>query len=417
MADQERDVSFESIKSRFLDGKLSREEFLRKATDLGQGAAAYAWIDAPEPLCTPGTTSAGDAIPVASDAEIGRLAERAELITFAPRPEQFAWTFGGVPPVLQVRPGQLLKLWSEDAFAGNIMTKGDLPSKVLRYPFVNPQTGPFYVEGAEVGDTLAIHFVDIQPAADQGISTTIPLFGGLTATYYTQLLNPALPEVVWVYRVSRERRTVGYEANDSPYTVEIPLEPFLGTVGVAPRAMEARNVLVPEAFGGNMDTPEARAGTTVYLGVNVPGALFSIGDGHYAQSEGELCGVAVEGRMHTTLLVDVIKNAYVDWPRLENDEFVMTAGSYRPLEDAYRIAFTQMVRWVSADSGLSTMDAYQLVSQVARTHVANVVDPNYTIIAKVPKRYLKPGGTVMNGTHKKLRALARALGDRARAAA
>jgi acetamidase/formamidase len=95
----------------------------------------------------------------------------------------------------------------------------------------------------------------------------------------------------------------------------------------------------------------------------------------------------------------------------------MTAGSYRPLEDAYRIAFTQMVRWVSADCGLSTMDAYQLVSQVARTHVANVVDPNYTIIAKVPKRYLRPGGTVMNGTHGKLSALARALGDRARASA
>ncbi len=223
--------------------------------------------------------------------------------------------------------------------------------------------------------------------------------------------------MVWIYRVNRDRGTVGYEANDSPYSVEIPLEPFLGTVGVAPRAMEARNVLVPEAFGGNMDTPEARAGTTIYLGVNVPGALFSIGDGHYAQSEGELCGVAVEGRMHTTLLVDVIKNVHVDWPRLENDEFIMTAGSYRPLEDAYRIAFTQMVRWVSADCGLSVMDAYQLVSQVARTHVANVVDPNYTIVAKVAKRYLRPGSAVMNGTHGKLRALARALGDRAHASA
>ncbi len=412
MAERDGDVAFETLKSRFLDGKLSREAFLREAAALGRGAAAYAWLGDPDPAGAPGLPVPSEARPLPSDAEIARLAERAEVVTFTPKPEQFAWTFGGVSPVMHVRPGQLLKLWSEDAFAGRIRTKADLPSRVLQYPFVNPQTGPFYVEGAEVGDTLAIHFVDIQPAADQGVSTTVPLFGGLTATSYTQLLNPTLPEVVWIYRVNRDRATVGYEANDTPYTVELPLEPFLGTVGVAPRAMEARNVLVPEAFGGNMDTPEARAGTTIYLGVNVPGALFSIGDGHYAQSEGELCGVAVEGPMRTALLVDVIKGVYVDWPRLENDEFIMTAGSYRPLEDAFRIAFTQMVRWVSADCGLSVMDAYQLVSQVARTHVANVVDPNYTIVAKVAKRYLRPGSAVMNGTHRKLRVLARALGDR-----
>ena len=112
--------------------------------------------------------------------------------------------------------------------------------------------------------------------------------------------------------------------------MRLPLEPFLGTIGVAPAANEARNVLVPEAFGGNMDTPEARAGTTIYLGVNVEGALFSIGDGHYTMGEGEVCGVAVEGAMDTLLTVDLLKGVYCDWPRLEDDESIMVAGLVPP---------------------------------------------------------------------------------------
>lgn len=416
MATRDDQTPLESLKRRFRDGNLSREAFLLEAGKLGESTAAYAWLNSPDTGLAPATdVMPATALPRAG-AELQKLAERAEVVTFRPTPEQYGWTFGGLPPVLRVKPGQLLRLWTEDAFAGHIRTKTDLPSKVLNYPFVNPQTGPFYVDGAEVGDTLAIHFIDMQPAADRAASTTIPLFGSLSSTQYTQLLHPALPEVVWIYKVDVKHRTVLYEARDSDYTVEIPLEPFLGTIGVAPKAYEARNVLVPEAFGGNMDTPEARAGTTLYLGVNVPGALFSIGDGHYAQSEGEVCGVAVEGTMDVTLVVDVIKKTYVDWPRLENDDFIMTAGSHRPLEDAFRIAFTQMVRWVSSDFGLSLMDAYQLVSQVAKTNVANVVDVNYTILAKMPKRYLRGGVTVMSDTHRRLRTYAQSLGPRGRIA-
>jgi len=291
----------------------------------------------------------------------------------------------------------------------------DLPTKSLDYPFLNPQTGPFYVEGAEAGDTLAIHFIDVQPARDWAASTTIPLFGGLTATSFTQLLNPALPERVWMYHVDRGNNTVMFRALDSDFAIEIPVEPMLGTVGVAPKAFEVRSSLVPDAFGGNMDSPEVKAGTTIFLGVNVEGALFSIGDGHYAQSEGETCGVAVEGAMWTTCVVDVIKKNYVEWPRLETDEFIMVAGSVRPLEDAYRIAFTQLVRWLAADFGFSTMDAYQLVSQVAKTQVANVVDTNYTMLAKFPKRYLPQACAVMGGTHAKLRRMAANFGASGRA--
>ncbi len=409
-------IALERAKGEYLDGKLDRDAFLDASQRLGAAGVAFEWLNEPD---AHGTLE-GAVLPIIGADDIrslveeGRAGEGPEL-AFVPKPDQFAWTFGGCLAITSVKPGQLIRLWTEDAFAGRIRSLADLPSKALNTPFLNPQTGPFFVEGAEVGDTLAIHFIDVQPARDWAASTTIPLFGGLTATNFTQLLNPALPERVWIYRLDRAENSVMFSANDSDFSVAIPIEPFLGTVGVAPRALEVRTSLVPEAFGGNMDSPEVRAGTTVFLGVNVEGALFSIGDGHYAQSEGETCGVAVEGAMNTTLVVDVVKERYAEWPRLEDDEYIMTAGSARPLEDAYRIAFTQLVRWLASDYGLSTMDAYQLVSQVSKTHVANVVDPNYTIVAKFPKRYLPQKLRTMGGVHDKLRRVARNLSAAARA--
>jgi acetamidase/formamidase len=310
---------------------------------------------------------------------------------------------------MRVQPGEILDLYTEDAFAGHIRSSEDLPSRSIVYPFINPQTGPFYVEGAAPGDTVAIHLIDVQPARDWAVSTTVPLFGSLTSTKFTPTLQPALPERTWVYAVDRVAGDVTYRALDSDYEVRLPLEPFLGTIGVAPEAGEARNVLVPEAFGGNMDTPEARAGTTLYLGVNVEGALFSIGDGHYTMGEGEVCGVAVEGAMNTLLTVEVIKGVYCAWPRLEDDESIMVAGSYRPLEDAFRIAHTQLIRWISEASGLSIMDTYQLVTQASRSPIANVCDANYTIVAKMPKRYLPTDVAWMAGAHDRLRRIAAAV--------
>ena len=153
-----------------------------------------------------------------------------------------------------------------------------------------------------------------------------------------------------------------------------------------------------------------RAGVTCYLGVNVPGALFSFGDGHARQGEGETCGVAVEAAMETVAVVDLLKGSPTPWPRLESDEYLMTTGSTRPLEDAFRIAHAQMVHWVAELTGLSTMDSYQLVSQTALTPVANVVDTNYTVVAKVAKRYLE-GAVPMGGVHRRLAALGAAYLD------
>jgi acetamidase/formamidase len=318
-------------------------------------------------------------------------------------PTKLAYTFGGFEPLVSVRPGTTVSTWTMDCFAGRVRSTTDLVSEVCDPRFLNPQTGPFFVEGAEPGDTLVVHFRSITPREAQGVSTTVPLFGSLTATGFTAMLHAPLPERTWVYAIDTAARVVRYDALDSPYQVDLPLDPMHGTVGVAPALGEVRSSLTPGSWGGNMDTPEMRAGTTCYLGVNVPGALFSLGDGHARQGEGETCGVAVECAMDTVLVVDLVKGGTpTPWPRLEDDMFIMTTGSARPLEDAFRIAHTEMVRWVQELAGLSDMDAYQLVSQTALTPVANVVDTNYTVVAKVPKRVL-PDVPVMQGMHARWR--------------
>jgi acetamidase/formamidase len=180
-----------------------------------------------------------------------------------------------------------------------------------------------------------------------------------------------------------------------------------GTVGVAPAAFEARSSLVPDAHGGNMDTPEMRAGVTCYLGVNVEGALFSIGDGHCRQGEGETCGVAVEAAMDTVIAIDLVKGRPTPWPRIESDDYIMSTGSARPLEDAFRIAQWDLVTWLSEEFGFDPLDAYQLLTQVSETPVANVCDPNYTFVSKIAKRYL-PSRTPYGGIHGALKETAAA---------
>ncbi len=331
------------------------------------------------------------------------------VVPYRPDPSEFAWTFGGVPPVRRIAPGTVLELWTEDAFGGKVKGPDDLVSKVINFPFVNPQTGPFFVEGAAPGDTLALHFVSIEPARDWAASTTIPLFGALTQTLVTAGLQEPLPEVVWMYEVDRQERIVRYRARRSDLSVDLPLDPMHGTVGVAPASFEARSSLVPDAHGGNMDTPEMRAGVTCYLGVNVEGAMFSIGDGHCRQGEGETCGVAVEAAMETVLIADVIKGQPTPWPRLESDSHLMAAGSARPLEDAFRIAQTDLVRWLAGGFGFDPLDAYQLLTQVSETPLANVCDPNYTVVSKVRKAFLPARGEgAYGGAHARLRELAAA---------
>ena len=327
---------------------------------------------------------------------------------FTPGREQYVYTFGGAAPVMSVKPGSVLYLWSEDAFNNALTSVNDVASQKLDQRYLNPQTGPFYVEGAEPGDTLAIHIADLTPARTWGASAAIPFFGGLTSTDRTAMLQDALPEATWIYNVDSAAGTVGFQSRFGDLEVQLPLAPMLGTVGVAPLGGEVRSSLVPERFGGNMDTPEMRSGTTAYLGVNVEGALFSIGDGHYRQGEGEACGTAVEGAMNSTIIVELIKGKAPDWPRLETDDYWMVVGSSRPMEDSWRIAQVEMIRWFGELFDLHHMDAYQLLTQISEAPIANVVDPNYSVVIKVRKSLL-PKRNAFDDIHRELRTVASTL--------
>jgi acetamidase/formamidase len=331
-------------------------------------------------------------------------------LVFRPRPDQLAYTFGGVAPVSHIEPGTVLTLWTQDCFGGRVTTVDDRPSVVmLDAPGANPQTGPFYVEGAEPGDTLVIHIVDLTPARDWGVSSISPFFGGLTSTLAEPGLQEPLEERVWVYHYDSAAHTVTFEAGRSDFSLALPANPMLGTVGVAPALREVRTTMVPDYFGGNMDTPEMRAGATAYLRVNVPGALFSIGDGHYKQGEGEACGSGVEGAMNATIIVDLVKGGGPAWPRIENDTHIMTVGSGRPIDAAWKASHLDMVGWLGQLYSLEKLDAYQLLSQVSEAPLANVVDPNFSALAKVDKRLL-PTAPVYGGIHAFLREQSAALG-------
>jgi acetamidase/formamidase len=316
------------------------------------------------------------------------LAVRADELRYVPRHDELKYTFGGVAPTHRIKPGTRIVSWTEDCFDGALTKPGQKASEVVVPGHDNPQTGPFYVEGAEPGDTLVIRIEKLEPARDYGVSVAFPGFGALKGTDTTAMLGPDLPEMAWFYEVDRAKEVARTRSQDGRHSWEVPLAPFLGCLGVSPPYGEARSTIVPGDFGGNMDCPEVRAGNVVYLGVRVPGALVSFGDGHYAMGDGEIMGTAIEGAMNVELSIDLIKHHATPWPRIENAEWMMSLGAARPLEDAARIAFKDMVRWVQEKTGMGEMDAYEFVSQNARAPVTEIVDPEYTVLVKIPKSRL-----------------------------
>jgi acetamidase/formamidase len=319
---------------------------------------------------------------------LAAAAEERPILRYVPKHEELVYTFGGAAPARHVAPGTRIISWSEDCYDGGLKSASQKPSEVLLPGHDNPQTGPFYVDGAEPGDTLAIHIEKLEPARDTAFSVAFPGFGALKGTDKTAMLNPDLPETVWAYEVDRARGVARAHSQDGRYGWEVPLAPFLGCLGVSPAYGEARSTIVPGDFGGNMDCPEVRAGNTVYLGVRVPGGLFSFGDGHFAMGDGEIMGTAIEGAMNVELTVDLIKKRETPWPRIENAEWIMSLGAARPLEDAARIAFKDMVHWVMEETGMAMLDAYEFVSQNARAPIVELVDPEYTVLVKIPKARL-----------------------------
>jgi acetamidase/formamidase/creatinine amidohydrolase/Fe(II)-dependent formamide hydrolase-like protein len=306
------------------------------------------------------------AVPVAS-AETHRFNPTVGYPTFAVR-----------EPVLTVKPGDVLEsesLWGEWYEKAG----GQWPGEV----------GPIAVEGAEPGDTLVVEMLKIRPNHDTAVSTQGGRFGALVPDGATAMLNDMFPRGRYVWRLDRERMTGTVELPGStPKSITVPLKPMLGRVAVAPEGDMSFDGLWPGRFGGNMDASDVREGTTVYLPVFHPGALFYFGDGHALMGDGEVCGSGLETSMDVAFRFGLLKKKTIAWPRFEDAEHLMVAGSSRPLSDALRIAFVELIDWLVADYGFAKPDAYQLVSQVAVIRVANMVDPLYTVVAKFPKRFL-----------------------------
>jgi amidase len=286
--------------------------------------------------------------------------------------------------IATVQPGEVLDVYTEDAFGSRVQSTDDLPSQVLEFPKVNPQTGPIYVEGAAKGDTLAVHILEIEPTRDFVASAFIPYFGGLTATDKTALLHEPLPEQVFIYPLRDG-------AIELPRQIRVPYAPFLGTLATSPE-IEAISTLAPGPFGGNMDVADVCPGNVVRLPVSVEGAYLYTGDAHAAQGDGELCGVACEMTARVRLRVELEKGKTIFWPRIESDTELMAVGSARPMEDAARIAWMELIRWLAADYGFAPLEAYQLLTQAGRMRVGNMVDPQYSMVAKLEKRYLGSAG-------------------------
>jgi acetamidase/formamidase len=327
-------------------------------------------------------------VPLPAFTQTSPTSTKQEVVQYHATLDNVKYVFGVAPPVARLKPGNILEANSLDCFGNALQKPGDSFTLVKGD---NPLTGPFYIEGAEPGDTLVVRILDLQVDGKQGVGTFSPGFGGINATHYTPMLEKEpLPERIWFYPIDNEEKTATFQALDSNYKVKIPLHPFLGCIGVAPANGEARSSIVPAEFGGNMDAPEVSAGNTLYLPVNVPGALFYFGDGHAAMGDGEIAGSAVEVPMRARFQCDLVKGKHTGWPRFENGKEIMAAGIYRPVDDAVRIAFTELVAWIHADYGLSELDAYELLSKVARIHLTEMVDPNYVVVASIEKKYLPP---------------------------
>jgi amidase len=297
-------------------------------------------------------------------------------------PTQFYNTFSFAhPPALRIRPGDRVITTTLDA--GGVDKDGRQVA-----PGPNPQTGPFYVEGAEPGDVLVVRIETIET--------------NRTTAYSSSLLAPyAVDPASIATRVDREARRVTWQIDkaagvarlaepDIRPALTLPLRPMLGCVGVAPARKEAVTTASPGAFGGNMDYAGLTAGVTVMLPVNEPGALLFIGDGHARQGEGEVVGTGLETSMDVEFTVDLIKKKAASWPRLENATHIMVLGSARPLLQALQHATTEMQRWLVADHGFSERGAAAFMGQALEYEVANVVDPNFTVVAKVRKALLPP---------------------------
>lgn len=316
------------------------------------------------------------------------LPASAKTVTYNPQVVYFTYCHAH-PPAARIASGDTVVTFTRDASNDAFLPTDTTLAPKLDLTKVNPQTGPFYVEGAEPGDTLQVHIDKIAPHRDWGWGGAIPYFGALAPEYKTMMVTPPVQDHLFIWHFDSSRRTGTLDLPKSKIgKVTIPLRSFLGTIGTAPKGKECISSLVPGPHGANMDFNEVVQGVTMYFPVFEPGALFMLGDGHAAQGDGEIMGAAVETSMDVTFTVQVIKGKVINWPRLENDRYIMSIGNTRPLIDALRLGCAGLIDWLVSDYGYDKIEAYQLLGQQAVLKIANVVDPEFSVACALDKRYL-----------------------------
>ena len=293
-------------------------------------------------------------------------------------PTKYHITLGSHEPVLRVSDGDTVVTTTVDA-------RGFDDRREQVAPRGNPQTGPFFVEGAEPGSTLAVDLDEIQPNRRYGFCGSSVAPNVVDPAYVHELPQADLAE--WDIDVDAGTATLlGPESRLGQLV--IPLDPMLGCFGVAASRGQAISTATSAEHGGNMDYRGFVAGTTVYFPVFEPGALFFLGDGHAVQGDGEIVGSGIEISMNVRITLRVLKDKTIGWPRAENDEWIMTVGNARPLDQATQHATTEMLRWLQADYGLDALGANLLLSQCVRYELGNIFDPAYTMVCKLSKKWL-----------------------------
>ena len=295
----------------------------------------------------------------------------------------FGWD-NSLQSILTVAPGDLLEIDTVDSSGGQLTVDSTVEDvSTLDFEKVNPVTGPIRVDGAEPGDILKVGIEHFVPSG-WGWTAVIPGFG-LLADQFTE---PALH--TWKYDPN--------ELSPSVYGPggRVPLKPFCGTIGLAPVADGLHSVVPPRRVGGNMDIRDLCAGSVLYLPVEVEGALFSIGDTHAAQGDGEVCGTAIESPMSVGLSFELIKQTPLEFPRYETvgpvtshfdlKGYQVTTGIGDDLMQGARDAVSGMIDLLSIQQGIAPVEAYMLCSVCADLRISEIVDqPNWVVSLYFPK--------------------------------
>jgi acetamidase/formamidase len=294
------------------------------------------------------------------------------------QPTHYHTAIGAHEPVLRLADGDTVVTTTVDAGGrdarGEQVTVGG-----------NPQTGPFYVEGAEPGDTLAVRLEHLYPNRDMGYTATVVAPNVVDPSYVRELPEGGRAE----WRIDRERGTATLVSPETRLgNLTLPLDPMLGCFGVAPGGGQAISTATSGEHGGNMDYRGFRSGVTVYFPVLVTGALLHVGDGHAVQGDGEIVGTGIETSFDVTFTVRVLKGKRIRWPRGENETHVFTVGNARPLDQCVQHATTEMLRWLQEDYALDPLGASILLGQCVEYDMGNVFDPAYTMVCKVRKELL-----------------------------